>query len=298
MPRRIGIARGGMALEVAPDLGGAIASLTFGEVDILRPLPAGEDVIVNQSACYPLVPYSNRIAGGRFAYEGERFQLARNFGDHPHSIHGNAWQRPWEVADTSDRSIALTFVHSPVKGEEHHWPWPYQATQLFELHDRELTVELTYRNLAGKAVPVGLGFHPYFPDASAALLHFSAGKVLFNGPDSLPVSMGEVPPEWSYRSPRAPVAGSIDNCFCDWEGPATITWPGRKVTVAIDSPQATNAVLFIPPAAKNFVAVEPVTNVNNAINDLPVDLDGRAMRRVAPGETLSLQMSIRVSSHE
>ncbi len=40
--------QGELVLKVAPQLGGAIAGLTYREIDILRPLPNQDDVTVNQ----------------------------------------------------------------------------------------------------------------------------------------------------------------------------------------------------------------------------------------------------------
>ena len=55
-------------------------------VDLLRRAPDGADDPLAM-ASFPLVPYANRIAQGRFAFDGADHQLPRNFGDHPHSIH-------------------------------------------------------------------------------------------------------------------------------------------------------------------------------------------------------------------
>src|SRR5262245_22837569 len=81
--------------EIAPDVGGAIARFVFGDVDVLRPVSeeARTTGNVRGYACYPLVPYSNRIANGQLDWAGRSYTLARNFGDHPHSIHGVGWQR-------------------------------------------------------------------------------------------------------------------------------------------------------------------------------------------------------------
>ena len=96
---RLSLALGKARVELAPEVGGAIAEFTFAGVDVLRPTPpdartAGD---VRAHACYPLVPYSNRIANARLAVAGGTVELARNFGDHPNSIHGVGWQRPWRV---------------------------------------------------------------------------------------------------------------------------------------------------------------------------------------------------------
>src|SRR5579864_8390434 len=97
---------GESSLVLAPELGGAIVGWMYGAVPTLRrPLP---DAIVPGNVrglgCFPLVPYSNRIAGGRFRWDGRNHILERNFGDHPHAIHGIGWQSAWEIAAASANS--------------------------------------------------------------------------------------------------------------------------------------------------------------------------------------------------
>ncbi|QIZ77491.1 aldose 1-epimerase [Ferrimonas lipolytica] len=289
---------GDLTLKVAPELGGAIAALQYRDVDILRPLPALENVIVNQSGSFPLIPFSNRIANGIFEFEGEQFELLKNFGEHPHTIHGNAWHQPWIISEEASNGVVLKCLHQAEGDAYHSWPWPYQATQVFELKDNELHVTLSYFNLAERNVPVGLGFHPYFANAKDALVRFAAKKVLLNDANTLPCAVEDVPAKWDYSELRAPVAGSVDNCFAGWDGHSEVRWPDAKVKAEVISPDAKNAVFFMPPAEKNFVAIEPVTNVNNAINDLTCGSNDQAMKLVGPGQSVSVTMIIKVSDCE
>src|SRR3954454_4697944 len=116
---------------LAPGIGGAIAAFRCGGVDVLRPsaaaaLAAGD---VRGLACYPLVPYSNRIADAILHFAGQRYVLARNFGDHPHAIHGVGWQRPWTVVDAAPDRAMLGFAHRPDTDDARAaWPCPFDAT--------------------------------------------------------------------------------------------------------------------------------------------------------------------------
>lgn len=290
--------QGELTLKIAPQLGGAIAGLTYRGIDILRPLPDHKEVVVNQSGSFPLIPYSNRIAEGKFEFDGENYVLDKNFGDHPHSIHGNAWQKEWQVSEDSDTGYILKFLHQAEGEDYYHWPWPYQATQVFELNENELRVTLQYFNLAEKTVPVGLGFHPYFANADKSLVQFEAESVLLNNGNTLPCETVDTPEKWSYSTPRNPEPSSVDNCFSGWSGKAKVMWPDAKVQAEISSPEAKNAILFTPPAEKNFVAIEPVTNVNNAINDLQNGESEQAMMLVEAGRSVSMTMIIKVSDYE
>ena len=45
----------------------------------------------NNAACYPLVPFSNRIANGRLVFDGQRFKLEPNWPGVRHPMHGEGW---------------------------------------------------------------------------------------------------------------------------------------------------------------------------------------------------------------
>src|SRR5664279_5612213 len=118
----VALAAGNARVEIDAAIGGALASFTFAGIDVLRPTPAGtRDVRLH--ACYPLVPYSNRIAEARLEFDGRTHALARNFGDHPHAIHGVGWQRPWTVETHTAASALLTLEHAPAGDAALAWPW-------------------------------------------------------------------------------------------------------------------------------------------------------------------------------
>lgn len=284
---------GNLTLSVAPELGGTIAALNWRDCAILRPLQINGELRANLCGSYPLIPWSNRIAQSQFSFAGQTWQVAKNFGDHPHAIHGNGWQAAWKVTSESSNSILLEMTHDASEA----WPWPYHAIQLMELSEHALRVSMTYINQAETSVPVGLGFHPFFAHASECEICFVAKKVWLNDASALPSQESEIPKEWDYNTFRQPQFGSVDNCFTGWNGSAQIRWPRRDITATVSSDTVTNAVLFIPGAERNVVAIEPVSNINNAINLLPVGSDDRAMRLLPSGERFTVSMEIRIAEH-
>lgn len=163
---------GNLTLSVAPELGGAIAALNWRDCAILRPLQINGELRANLCGSYPLIPWSNRISQSQFSFAGQTWQVAKNFGDHPHAIHGNGWQAAWKVTSESSNSILLEMTHDASEA----WPWPYHAIQLMELSEHALRVSMTYINQAETSVPVGLGFHPFFAHASECEICFVAKK--------------------------------------------------------------------------------------------------------------------------
>src|SRR5262249_47411364 len=58
---------------------------------------------------FPLVPYSGRIRDGRFSFQGRNVVLPLNFLPESNSIHGQAWQVPWQVVHHDKELAALEY---------------------------------------------------------------------------------------------------------------------------------------------------------------------------------------------
>lgn len=279
----LSLTAGDCSLVLAPELGGSLLGWTRGTTHVLRHADPRAVVpgTVREMACFPLVPYSNRIAYGRFRFAGTEFQLARNFGDHPHSIHGVGWQRAWQVRQVTPSSATLALHHQP----DDAWPFAFTVTQQICLMPDALKLTLMLVNTHATPAPAGLGLHPFFPRIGAQL-QFGAASVWHNGADYLPSTRTPVPPEWDHRAARPVGSVALDNCFEGWAGTATLAWPDRTLTV-IATEALRHLVVFTPPG-QGYFCVEPVSHMNDAINH-------DAMRVLAPGETLSGTVSFRLS---
>ncbi len=246
------------------------------------------DGLVRQTCCYPLIPYSNRIAHGRFSFEGVEYRLALNFGDHPHSIHGNAWQKLWQVVEVDDARCCLVLIHHPEDNEAKGWPFAYRAEQLFELSPDGLTLTLSLENEDHRAMPVGLGLHPFFPKRPGVRLQFAAERVYPNGEDALPRGSIPVPENWNYRTMRELGDPHVDNCFAGWDGTARIAYTQEKVALSIEAdPLFSHLVVYVP-MGRDFFAVEPVSHMNDAISRPNPASHG--LKVLKPGERLTGQV--------
>src|SRR3569833_1966511 len=150
-------------LTLDPRRGGVIRELKWRDWDILRPTPASAGDDPFDTACFAMVPFVNRVAHGRFTFDGHAVQLERNWSADPHPIHGHGWRSSWEVAAAERADATLKF-----EGGANEWPWRYSSEQRFELTPNGLSLELSIRNLSRTPMPAMLGLHPYFPDAQHA----------------------------------------------------------------------------------------------------------------------------------
>jgi aldose 1-epimerase len=272
---------------VLPQVGGSIAGWSVSGQEMLRPASAAAIAARDAyaTAGFPLVPYSNRIAHGRFEWRGKPVTLARNFLPEPHAIHGVGFERVWQLQTRERNSVMLRFTHRPDAG----WPWAFEARQRITLTDDLLILEFDAVNLESQAVPLAFGFHPYFP-CSGAQLTFHAQGVWLAGDDSLPTELAKPSGRFDF-SKGAPVENlDIDHCFTGWNGVAIIAWPDRPQALGITaSRELSNAVVYIRRELDAF-CFEPVPHVNNALNGSDPET---AMPVIAPGESFEASIRLR-----
>lgn len=261
-----------------PSLGGAIAYLTCDGRDVLRRAPEGVDDPL-ATGCFPLVPYANRIAHGRFSFAGEAHRLPLNFGDHPHSLHGIGWQSPWTTSMTGEAEAVMALRHAGGGG----WPWPFRAEQRLALDDEGLTVSLLLMNEGDRTMPAGLGFHPYFPRDASTRLTMSTRRMWEGDETMIPTRSVAADALGDWSAGAGFPDRLIDNSFDGWTGHATID--GADGVTRIVAIGARTVHLYVPPG-ETFLCVEPVSHLPDALNqDFAIDT-------LDPGETLALKMRI------
>lgn len=276
----LSLGAGRLAVDLAPASGGSIERFTVDGQDILRP-GRGTPHRGNESACYPLVPFSNRIANGRFEFDGKEIRLAPNWPGVRHPMHGEGWAVPWQVIASNAHEAEIACEHDGRKG----WPFRYRARQHYRLSPDALTVRFALENLELHDVPAGIGLHPFFVRDADCELFFHADAVWLADAEVLPTGRIAVPDAWDFGHGRRPDDAALDNCFEGWDGEAAIAWPSRKLHLRIEASEPfRHAVVFTPPG-RPFFCFEPVSHANGRI----------AATRLAGGATLAGEIVFRLS---
>jgi aldose 1-epimerase len=278
------LASGDWDAEVDPAMGGAILALRHRGEDVLRPAPAGTESVLAAS-CFPLVPYANRIAHGRFTVLDEAVELPRNFGDHPHSLHGLGWQSVWQVTHQGDSDLALIHAQGPSAA----WPWRYECVQQLSLDSSGLSATLTLRNRDTRPMPSGLGFHPYLAARPGDRLTFRCTETWLTDHTQL-ATHAAAPDAVGQWAAGAEVfrPDLVDHCHGGWDGALALVGEGR--TIQLSATGAPFLHLHIPPGL-GHVGVEPVSHMPNAVNR-PEPQERTGLRILAPDETMTIAMRI------
>lgn len=286
---------GRLILRLAPQTGGSIAALDYAAPDgntvpVLRRLGAGEGGVLDH-ASFPLVPYVNRIRGGAFTFQEREVRIAPNLAGDPSPLHGTGWLAPWQVAGAGENEASLTFDHQP--GE---WPWAFRAVQHLALDAGGLSVTLSCTNRSDLPMPCGLGLHPYFPCTPATVLDAAVAHAWTIDAHTLPVA--KVPASGAYDLRRRRICGAgLDHGFGGWSGEARLADPAWPFDIALFSPEARFLHVYAP-AEGGFLAVEPVTHANAALNAPEEERHRLGLRILLPGETMSLSMRLEVTPRQ
>ena len=273
---------GGLRLALRPDLGACIAGLWWGDLPVLLSAEPASLVSAWPSGCFVLLPYSNRLGGRRFGWQGQSYSTALNNPRSVHSMHGLAWDRRWQTSSASATAAELAYQHQP----DADWPFAFTAVQRFELAPGQLQMQLSLHNTDARPQPAGLGWHPYFPKRARSHLQVALnGRWLNDAATELP----------SHRVAHAGIDAEVarldfDHCFEGWPGVAQLRDEALAITLRSDLPYL---VVYTPPD-KPFFCVEPVSHVNNALN--MADPMARGVRCLAPGGSMQARFSLDIAA--
>lgn len=280
---------GALALTLAPARGGGIAAFTHAGEPIFLGRP--DDSSPLGLASFPLLPFSNRIADGRFNAGARAVVLPRNHPtdhDSPHAIHGMAWQLPWTVvaADTQHCHMALDVPAGA-------WPWAWRGEQWFDLDPNGLRQRIALTNQGDTPMPAGIGAHPYFPRDPATVLSALHSGEWQTGADGLPVTLttADRPRDWWQGAPIA--SRIVDTVYAGRVGEMTLCWPDRALAVTIaPSPSLGFSTIYVPDG-EAYVCIEPVSHMTDAVNR-PEPAAVTGLRWLAPGDTLAGSVDFRI----
>ncbi|WP_077045655.1 aldose 1-epimerase [Pseudomonas sp. KK4] len=246
-------------LTLAPELGASIVNWTVRDTG--QPLLRHADAhaldtgLPGKLGCFPLVPWSNRIAQGGFDCPDGWLALLPNSLTDPLPIHGSAWQQPWQVVSQTANETILQLDSST--------PFAYRARQRFHLNAGRLSIELQVTHLAPSAAWHGLGLHPYFPRTANTRLKAPAEQVWQCDASKLPTHLASLPADWNFQQAKALPDTLVDNGFCQWDGHCLIQQPDLGYELQCQATGSDYYLLYCP-VGLGFFCIEPVSHPVNA----------------------------------
>lgn len=252
-----------------------------------------------------LIPFPGRIAGGRYSFDGEVFQLERNDKEGPNAIHGFVRMLPWQVSRAGTNRVEFDITLEAEQYGSKGYPFALAIRVIYFLDDKGLSCSFEVQNVGTRTAPVGVGFHPYFTVGTALIDEAearipAASYIEFN--EKL-VPTGKIltaaGTEWDYRNARRIGDKRFNHCYVqldrDAEGLATASLrdagSGRVIDVLMDRSFSAIVVYTgdaIADAPRRAFAIEPMTCASDAFNHPEWGL-----KRLASGEKYSGRYIIR-----
>jgi aldose 1-epimerase len=284
---------GDAGLVLAPAVGGSIArywrETATTPIEWLRPAAADADSWRDAygMAAFSLVPYSNRIREGRFAFRGRQVRLPLNCPPMPHSIHGHGWQAAWHPVAVDAAQAEIEYRH-PAGA----WPWAYRARQRIALSATRLTVDLTLTNEGETTMPAGLGWHPYFVRTPRATLSAGVTGLWLTDGETMPTALVPPPPGSDPSRGIQLDAVVLDNCFTGWSRRAVVAWPERGARLVVTAEGPLDFLVVYTPPGEPFFCAEPVSHVTDAFNLAAAGRSDTGLRSLGPGESLAATITL------
>ena len=117
----------------------------------------GEQEMCGAGRGQVLMPWPNRLAEGRYAWEGEELQLPLNEVESRSAIHGLVRWASWRAVEREEARVVVEHTLHPQPG----YPFTLLLRVEYRLEERGLVVRTEAKNVGARTCPFGAGHHPY-----------------------------------------------------------------------------------------------------------------------------------------
>jgi len=279
---------------VAPAIGGSLTHFHWSDRSGTMPwlratrMEDADTGPADRLACFPLVPFSNRIRKGRFTFGGRTIALPLNQLPQPHAEHGHGWQAVWTPVTRTDDTATIEYVHAADA-----WPFPYRAQQAVAITEDDLRVTLSIENTGTQTMPAGLGLHPYFPATPRCTLATAVDAMWATDVEVMPTALVAADPRFAAGDGLPLATTPLDNAFTGWRRSATIRWPERRARLVLDADGPLGFLVVYSPPGEGYFCAEPVSHCTDAFNLAAQGRHDTGMLTLAPGDSIRATVRFR-----
>ena len=287
----ISVGDGRNGFSFIPGAAGYVHQVRLGGRDLLAQVSDGADLARNKySYNLAIVPFPNRLAGGRYTWRGAEYSFEINDPETGTALHGFGMGTTFSLANLqlgrTGAEAQLRYIAQPDEHPAYPFLVQFDLTLTLDAAAERFKWRLAATNLEAFPVPVGMCWHPYF--------------VLPKGPENWRVHM---PPNQHVELKKAlptgrlaeglspkqatPIDLSWDDCFKLSDiGSTELELRGPDYGLALKQfGEVRYTQMFVPPM-KNSLAIEPMSCGVNAFRDAEGEVS------LAAGATRALGMEI------
>jgi aldose 1-epimerase len=289
----------GTQRAVIVEVGAGVREYTVAQRAVLQPY--GMEEICDGAHGAPLIPWPNRLADGRYRFDGVDHELGLSEPAKHNAIHGLLRWRSWQASERASNRVVMSTRLHPMPG----YPFALDVSIAYELNEDGLTVATSAVNVGERACPYGTGQHPYISPGASLLddcsLELPARtRVLTDDERQLPI--GREPVEGSeldFRRARRIGETRVDCAFTDLTRDAQgyaltrLSRPdGSCVELWVDEHYPFVEIFtgdtLAPSRRRGGLAVEPMTCAPNAFQS------GDGLIRLEPEQLVTTRWGVRL----
>lgn len=281
------------------EVGGGIRRYEVAGRPVLEPY--ANDVPCDGAHGAVLIPWPNRLAAGRYRFDGADHQLPISEPATGNAIHGLLRWRPWRVLRRSEARVTMGARLFPMPG----YPFLLDVEVDYSLGEAGLRVVTAATNRGTVPCPYGAGHHPYLspgagPIDDCTLELACASRIVVDEARQLPIGVADVAgTAYDFRRPRRLGDLSLDCGFTDLQRDVSgLAWArlgatdGRVSELWVDEGypvlQLYSGDTLAPERRRRGLAVEPMTCPANAF------VSGDRLIRLAPGRAVTTRWGARL----
>jgi len=279
-------------------VGGGIRELTNGDWHVLDGYE--KDEMAPGAAGQPLIPWPNRLADGRYEFDGKTHRAPLTEPGKSNAIHGFARWLTWRVEEHDGARAVLALDMYPRPG----YPFALRLRTEYRLDKSALSVATTAVNADRWRLPYAIGFHPYVSAGTPAIdqctLQLPASSWYEVDERQIPKAKRSVDgTPYDFRASREIGPQRLDFAFTDLSRDAdrrarvrlSSTGGARRVALWMDHEYRyvmvfTGDTLSDPARRRRALGVEPMTAAPNAFQS------GDGLRTLSPGESFRCEWGL------
>jgi aldose 1-epimerase len=286
----------GDSSAVVVEVGGGVRAYEVAGVAVLDGYDEHE--MVTAARGQPLVPWPNRLHGGRYTWDGVEHEVPLDEPEQGNALHGLTRYRAWRPVDRTAHAVTMVLRLHPSP------PFPFclDLAARYALTGEGLVVEQSATNVGSDPAPYAFGAHPYLTVGGRiddARLTLPADSWLPTDEHQIPTGVAPVEGTvYDFRAPRALGGLEIDYAFTDLhrgaDGRARLRLEGddRAVEVWVDEgcrwlEVFTADTVPQPERRRQGLGVEPMSAPPNAF------VTGEGLLRLEPGDTVTHRWGVR-----
>jgi aldose 1-epimerase len=256
------------------------------DLEILRS-PESLDKLSEKPQVYgiPVLFPPNRIANGKFNWNGQEYSFELNEAERNNHLHGLILGKPWQLSECENDKVMMTYDFEATHG----FPHDFQLKMSYHFTPEAVIQKFSVKNNSKLPMPFGLGFHTAFRMPSNAKTRITTGDNYWEVNPSRHLPSGKLLP-WNKKDHIFTNDQAV-SCHCPitteiidgkaFRG-AIIEYPDENIKLYYEvDEQYKHWCLWNNGGNKGFFCPEPMTWMVNAPNlNLPPEITG--MQALAP----------------